>query len=116
MTNEDCKARMITGLYLRELAPERNAHHVADDVKKLYRLAARFQAREVHRCNVGEYPDGAKQEEQRDSEKVRGILMNYPRVRAMPCNDARGAGLWLHFPAGYYNSMGGKESGWGLFP
>lgn len=82
-----------------------------DKAKQTVRWAKRHRRLAEKECNEGfNELDQKRQEVLEDS--LRGIY--YGPVKIDFSYDPRGYTVHLHFPTGDYNTMGGKESGWGV--
>lgn len=88
------------------------ASQIANDAYLLIRHASRLQRYAEVDCNSG-LTD--KQKSSRDHVcRMAKVIAERYGIKIGFSGDPRGYVTHLHFPSGIYNTMGGKEAGWGI--
>jgi hypothetical protein len=114
MTKDDTATRNENVAALMESFPCLKFDEAFKMQNKLYCIAVRVKQMEARYCN---YPD-------LDAERIEVRTKAYADVKkvmekfGVECpfqlsTDSRGFGVWLFLPSERYNSMGGREAGWG---
>ena len=99
--------------FARIMTQERGSLVQEEDLAELIRLAGALQRINEADCNDGGNPKRASREKALQN-KVLGIVETGWAFDVKFNGDPRGYAVKILLPSGRYNTMGGREEGWGV--
>lgn len=95
-----------------ETAAFQTGQQIANDAYLLMQYASRISRWDEAHCN-GTISAQQMRMHGNAVDRVMDILKRY-RLTADHNSDPRGYSIYIHFPTGIYNTLGGRETGWGI--